>query len=298
MVPGISVGWYSCASTYYTAFVEFDTTYAGENDGRTWSKVYNTLTSSNGLETSEGSAAASGGSAATVTVAPSSKKSTPVAAIAGGVVAGVVVIGAVIAGVLIIICLRKRGKTNPTTANQGGATAAAATAPGPAPAPDMTQQQPPIQSMYGAPGGYYPVPQNPPQGLASEYYGNTKQEYAQNPQGAYDPVAAAKMHGSPQVTQQEMHASVGPAPPYSQVMAPAGGISPAGSPPPNVQELNAQMPQYGQLPGMQQQMGGAGGQSPVQNQAQELPTQYATTLHNAQGQPIYEAPDQVYRSAP
>jgi len=304
MVPGVSIGWYSCASTFFSEFVEFDTTYIGENDGRSWTKVYNTLTSSNGLDltvTESSNAfhtgniattAGSGGSASTVTVTPSNKsKSTPVAAIAGGVVGGVVAIGAVLAGVLWF-CLRQRKQNkDQTAANEGSA--AAATTPGQGPAPDMAQQHPQVESVYGAPGGYQPPPQNPPQGLASDYYGPGKQDYMQNPQNPYDPTMAAKIHGSPQITQQEMHAPVSPAPPYSQVIAPAGGISPAGSPPPNVQEMHAQMPTYGQYQNMQQNMGGV---PPNQPPVQELPTQFATTLHNAEGQPIYEAPDQLYRS--
>jgi len=309
MVPGVSIGWYSCDSTFFSEFVEFDTTYIGENDGRSWTKVYNTLTSSDGLdltvtETSNAFhtgdiATTAGGSASTVTVTAS--KSTPVAAIAGGVVGGVLAISAVVAGSLWF-CLRRRKQNNQTATNEGSA--AAATIPGQGPAPDMAQQKPQIESVYGAPGGYQPPPQsppqgyqpppqNPPQGLASDYYGQGKQDYMQNQQNPYDPTMAAKIHGSPQVTQQEIHAPVSPAPPYSQVIPPVGGISPAGSPPPNVQEMNAQMPTYGQFQNMQQNVGGA---PPHQQPVQELPTQFATTLHTAEGQPIYEAPDQIYRS--
>jgi hypothetical protein len=165
----------------------------------------------------------------------------------------------------------------------------------------MTEQQT-TQSVYGALGGYQSVPQT--EGLAAGYYG--KQDHSPNvQQGGFD-AAAAKMYGGPHVSQQEAKPPLSPAPPYSQPVMAAGGISPVNSPPPNVQELSSHMgqPQYApQQQGMQQPMGGVaavGGpprmqQYQQQHQAQELPTQYATTLHTAEGQPIYEAPDQVYR---
>lgn len=313
MIPGISVGWFSCASTFYSEFVDFETTWAGENDGRTWSKVYNTLGTSNGLDTSltdistnaflGGTIApisSTGGSAGTSTPKPS-KSSTPVGAIVGGVVGGLAAIGAIV-GLIVFLLLRRRKPQNQPTANGGVTTVGGAPSQGPG--PNMAQPQ--TQSVYGAPNDYQP--QQEGQGLSASYYAAGKQDYSPNaPQGAFGGGAAAKIHGGPQVQHQEAQPPLSPAPPYSQPAVPAGGVSPVGSLPPNIQELNAanMRPQYPPQQGTQQPMGGVaaiGGPPPGMQyhgqQVQELPTQYATTLHTVEGQPIYEAPDQVYRSAP
>lgn len=311
MVPGISVGWFSCASTYFSEFVEFDTTFVGEDDGRTWSKVYNTGASDSELITDvttnafhTGAIAAASSSTGSSNSSPSSssksKSSTPIGAIIGGVVGGLAVIGLAAGGILFLLLRRRNRSNNGQTATSGVTTVGAPPPEGQA--PSVTEQQQ-TQSVYGAPGGYQPLPQT--EGLAASYYG--KQGQSPNVhQGGFD-TAAAKMQSH--ISQHEVQPPLSPAPPYSQPAVAAGGISPAGSPPPNVQELNGRMganqmqPQYApQQQGMHQPMGGVaavGGPPPMQyqqHQAQELPTQYATTLHTAEGQPIYEAPDQVYRS--
>lgn len=320
MVPGISVGWFSCASTYYSEFVEFDTTWVGEDDDRTWSKVYDTLTGSltdistngflQGTIAAASSAASNGAGSGTGHTNPtsgsSSKSSTPIGAIVGGVVGGLVVIGAIV-GVVLFFLLRSRrnqGNNGQAAATTGGVTAFGKPPPaeGQGAVPNMTQQQPQTQSVYGAPVGYQPQQD----GLAAGYYSGGKQDFSPNvQQGGFDTVAG-KMHGSPQVTQHEVKPPLSPAPPYSQPFVASGGISPVGTPPPNVQELNAHagsnqmQSQYApQQQFTQQPMGGVasfGGPPPhTQHQATELPTQYATTLHTSEGQPIYEAPDQLYR---
>lgn len=283
-IPTIGATYYSCASTAYSKFVSFLTTFAGENDGRTWSKVY--ASGSSTAISVPGNTAPIPGSGSTATPvseptpSPSkTSKSAPIGAIVGGVVGGLAII-ALAAGCLIFLCLRRRKPKNvaPVAASSVAATGSA---PVQGLAPNMTEQQAP-QSMYGVPAGY----QTQQDGSAAGYYNGGKQDYPPNvQQGGYDAGTMAKF-GGPQVNQQEIKPPTSPAPPYSQpvpqqnMMQPMGGVQSIGGP-----------------PGMG--MGSTGGppQMMPHNDVQELPAQFATTMHNAQGDPIFEAPDQTYRSA-
>jgi hypothetical protein len=277
-IPSIGVTYFSCAATAYSKFVTFETTFSGENDGRTWSQVY-ASGSSTGISLPDNTASTSATTPNSSPTQSSKPKSTPIGAIVGGVVGGLAIIGIAIAALLFLL-LRRRKPNN-------GATAAGP-APSQGPAPNMTEQQAP-QSMYGVPAGY----QSQQDPSAAGYYAGAKQDY----QGGYD---AAVKFGGVQVNQQEVKPSTSPVPPHSlPVPQQNPGITPVGGPP-NVQDMNMTQP-HGS-PGMNnyqfQQQQPMGGPPQMQhNVAQELPAQFATTMHNAQGDPIFEAPDQAYRSA-
>jgi len=274
-IPVIGVTYYSCASTAYSKFMTFQTTYSGEADGRTWSKVYASGSSTGYSLPATGSLF--GSDSTTTPVSPtitesSKKKSTPLGAIVGGVVGGLAIIGLAGAGLALLLLRRRKPNNVAPAANLG--TAAVGQAPPQGPAPNMTVQQA-TQSMYGAPAVYQPQ-QN---GSAAEYYTGGKQDYPPNAAGGM-----AKL-GGPQVTQQEIKPPTSPAPPYNHPVPQQNmGVNTIGGPP-NVQG------------GYQQQPMGGHPQMMQQNVVQELPAQFATTMHNAHGEPIFEAPDQAYRSA-
>jgi hypothetical protein len=281
-IPTIGVTYYSCASTAYSKFMTFLTTFVGENDGRTWSKVYasgsSTPISLPVTGPVVGPDPTTTSISPTITPSSSKKKSTPIGAIIGGVVGGLAIIGLAAAG-LVLLLLRRRKTNNVVPAtNAGAATAGPALAQGPA--PNMTEQQA-TQSMYGQPAIYQPQ-QN---GSGAGYYNVVKQDNA---------AGGLLKFGGPQVTQQEIKPPTSPAPSYSHPVPQQNtGISAIGGGPPNVQGSpgmnNHQFQQQPPMEGHPQMM--------QQNVVQELPAQFATTMHNAQGEPIFEAPDQTYRSA-
>ncbi len=283
-IPTIGGTYYSCASTAYSKFVTFETTYAGENDGRTWSKAYASGSSTLPISPIVGSGSSTlqispivGSGSTTTPISPpvttASSKSTPIGAIAGGVIGGIVFIGIAITALLFLL-LRPR-KPNEVAV----VATAAGPAPGQGPAPNMTEQQA-TQSTYGAPASFQ-LQQDP---SAAGYYAG-KQDYL------------TKFSG-PQVSQQEIKPPTSPTPPYSHPVPQQNtGIPSFGGPPPNVHyQFQQQQPMGGPPPGMG--VVPTGGPPQMGHHViQELPAQFATTMHNSAGDPIFEAPDQTYRSA-
>jgi hypothetical protein len=103
MVPGLSIGLFTCAETFSSKFVEFLTTSLGENNSRTWSKVYS---SDIDAVASAFNSYKSAYSTIAPTATPSSNGSPnrSKASSSLGVIVGVA-IGAIIAVVIIITAL-------------------------------------------------------------------------------------------------------------------------------------------------------------------------------------------------
>jgi hypothetical protein len=306
------MGFFSCDSTFSSQFDVFETTYAGENDGRTWQKVYDTsstngggsgsavvipttsLNTHNGLSVGASSAAAStsGGSSPTPVILHNKKK-TPIGAIVGGVIAGLAIIGAIIAGVIFML-IKKKNKNN-SVPGQG---------------PNMAQQQPP-QQAYQQPGqvqqpqnpqGQYPtVDQYNNQNLnggtaagAASYFaafpGKTDAPYQQPQQGNLD-YRNSVMKMGPVVTEQAMpvtpQAPQSPAPPYSQphqdIVSPMSPPPLAASPPVEMMQPSGQ---YAQQP---QAFHAPAQQVPQHQPPVELGTTYGVPTHNREGNPVFEA---------
>ncbi|KAF7514512.1 hypothetical protein G7054_g15249 [Neopestalotiopsis clavispora] len=152
---------YFCHSLSYSTAMDALTTWIGENDGRSFSEVVVTLTSSSFGDESGGlalsstrsasgasssgdvqsgsSSATSGTSTSTSTgAAGGQKSSTPVGAIAGGVVGGVAVIALIGLGIWLILRRSRKQQANAV--------------------PPMTQQYPPAQQPQQPPTGYAPSP--------------------------------------------------------------------------------------------------------------------------------------------
>jgi hypothetical protein len=105
MVPGLSIAFYTCATTNATKFDEFHTTSLGQNDGRTWSPVFSTGGSDAaqlGNFTANLSATASSLPPLSSGSESSSHAGSSLAVIVGSVIGGVVFVIALIA----IVCVR------------------------------------------------------------------------------------------------------------------------------------------------------------------------------------------------
>jgi hypothetical protein len=320
LVPGISIGWYSCDSISRTQFDTFLSTFVGEQDGRTWSPLYDTASGSstkikpasagstgafNTISVDGGSAATTGaattsvnhGAASTAggssgTISKTKTNKTPIGAVVGGVIGGLAVIGGIIAGVVAMLMKKKKNK---------GTTPAATTFAtnmnnAPPAGPDMRQ------SMYGQqplPQGQYPQGQYP-QGP----YPVSQQQYPQQyPQQQFDPqnggapnagfFAAAKFdqngyakQDGPQITEHSVPVTpmppTSPAPPYVQPVQ-QGHESWNQTPvSPPTQSPPPQMMQGAYQPPQQPQQPQA--PAPV-----ELGTNFGTPQRNAEGRPVYEA---------
>jgi hypothetical protein len=195
MIPRSSIGFYSCASTFFSEFDDFETTYSGEVGVRTWKKIYDTdaaaassqlipttslgngkpgfvLTAAAGSGT-DGAAATTdaAGAAATTDAAGSSSsktgkigkkgKKSSVGGIAGGVVGGLLALGAIVLGIIFLLLKKKKNKNNVTPAVAGAPGVGPDMSQQPQyqqPGPDMSQQQ-----QFQQPGGF------PPQQLQPQY---------------------------------------------------------------------------------------------------------------------------------
>ncbi|KAK3063776.1 hypothetical protein LTS18_012857, partial [Coniosporium uncinatum] len=108
MMPDTSIGFFQCDSTTYSLLEEFDSTFSGDTDGRTWSTLFDT-----GVAVAPDSTSpSSGGAAPSSPLAPvEQKKKAPVGAIVGGVVAGLAFLCGIIGAVVFYLKRSKRQNT-------------------------------------------------------------------------------------------------------------------------------------------------------------------------------------------
>jgi hypothetical protein len=168
----------------------------------------------------------------TPSATPEAKKSTPVGAIAGGVIGGIAVLGAIIFGVFFLL-RRKRNKTQSQVHAQ----------------PQAPQPPPPTQ-YYGheqKPVGVAQVQQMPP----PQQYHQVPQFYDPNAQTAYNyPMpektpAATNMQVNPYYADGNVSGPVSPVPMYTPSPAMSPGNGPMNTAPPvNVNELSSPVPVY------------------------------------------------------
>jgi hypothetical protein len=301
------MGFYSCASTFTSGLAPFLTTYAGENDGRSWSPLYDNggtisgtfstpgfLLSATGAGTVGGlgsltshsspSATTTTGSSGSSNNVNTTKKTTKIGPIIGGVVAGLLVIG-LIAFAIIFLCMKKRqsNNRNQPVPNQMGQ------APGGSPMdaasiPLMQQQPMQQQPMYAPQGGYAQDPRY-------SYYVPGKDglkaptEYSNSIPPSPAPMYPPQSPPPPSITPQP--ASLTPTMPMASPV-PHG-------PPPGVYEAGGlaiqPSPQIGAVSPVSAMS--LPGQSPHPHMTQpapvELGTNYAIPTRNPQGAPVFEA---------
>ncbi|KAF2673804.1 hypothetical protein BT63DRAFT_451858 [Microthyrium microscopicum] len=309
LVPGMTMGFYSCAATYSASFATFQTTFAGEVDGRSWSPLYDSgagaatasgaksssaalILSTNGLNNAAGFASSAVASATgTASNAGSSsnsnssnngtivkKNGVSVGAIVGGIIGGLVIIGAAVFAV-IFLCIKKRNaKNNAPNANmaQHGVPQMVQPPMMGQPGYDPNQQQ----QGYGQNNGYF-APQGGMMTKDAKFDPRMSvvSSIPNSPAPAYNPAQSPPMP----------NAGVVPSPAMSHP-------SPAQSPPPGVYEAGGNAVQHQNFPPSP----GMNAAVPVQHQAGapngppngapapvELGTTYAAP-RQANGQHVFE----------
>jgi len=297
MMPDTSIGFFQCDSTTYSLFEEFDSTFSGETDDRTWSTLYDTSSGSsiisrpasasqifepNAPVASDPPSPPSGGATTSSPLpAVEQKKKAPIGAIVGGVVGGLAVLGGLIGATIFLL---KRSKRQNSAANN---------------ADNFTSNQPPNQQGYDANQQHqqmqqqqYPqqaYPQSYGQQQAPQYFDAGKQPIVQESQlPQYSYVAGQQTYAptptnspppqhfqQPQQQQSNMHsvAELGGDQQYFHQQSGKTQLQPAQSPP-------------------------TGPVSPISNTGTmmsgsvptELPNNPQTGgLTNAEGRPVYEA---------
>jgi hypothetical protein len=248
----MTMGFFSCASTFSASFAPFLTTYSGQASV-SWKKVYDSAggagasgvdpifaATSKGLNNGAGfssviTSAPSGstspaGSKSDSSTETSSKKSTPLGPIIGGVVGGLLLIGVGAAAVLFL-CIKKRNqkKNEPPVMNGGNVIS------------PMMQQQVPQQQMMSPYQGYDPNSQQGFDPNNQQGFQNGQNGYAQYPSpqqtpngyGYYGGAAAVGQNGqmdrdakvSPYDSVSPV--PVSPAPQYNPTQSPLSGTGPS-----------------------------------------------------------------------
>ena len=286
MIPSISVGWYSCASTTSSGFDVFKTTFDGESDGRSWSSVFDNSASAaisvnSAALTSGGAGFSSGHSAAasassTPKPMPTLKKSSNAGAIAGGVVGGLAAIGLAVVAVVFLLSRRKHKRAD------GTAGAAAATGPAGGPGPNMSQQQ------YGASGHGHDAMGAAGAVGAAGFYNQHKQDHGQQQYQNADGTYLASGKGNHDSMHQQ-NSPLSPAPPYAN--GHDGASTPASELPGDHIHSQAPLQQSptGPMSGEASTVGGQQHYNAYQAPA-ELSSDQAYPRHSPAGNPVYEAP--------
>jgi hypothetical protein len=297
------MGWYSCASTYSNAFATFLTTFNGENDGRTWTPLYDsdtgvgTFSTPNFLLTAT-SASTIGGfgafstspSSPTTTIGGSNdgssitigKKKSSIGAIVGGVIGGLVVLALVVFAV-VFVCIKSRQPKNNAATTNTGAQAAPMAPMAAAAVPPMQQQQ---------------------NGYAQNGYGQNG--YAQDPRMSY---FEASKDGLKAPNEYVQSIPPSPAPMYTPQSPPPPTMSPPmpiGSPPPHMlgQQMQMSSQPQGPPPGVYEAGGMPIQPSPSISVASPVsaasPAMQPAYPHAQQGPPpgVYEAGGMPVQSSP